>query len=411
MAVNSAKRPSVLLLVTASLGIFFGLLCASFVLWTSLKFLDSDSKIEAVGLMRNMAAFSICISLLNLPAFILSIIRLKGIQIRKITIDLFKLASCFVIVWIIILILYARLAEFKNVGGLMAALTFIMIAIPIWWLVEFARKGIQRPTTLIEWGSLSLGLTVIPFIIIILEGLSIVCIAVLLLLLFYRFQPEILVDIAEVFHLINNVSNSTEVLELLSLRLFQNPKISFFLFLVIGGAAPFLEELIKPLSVWFLLEKPIKPGDGFVIGLISGGAFTLLESTGLVSQLNFRDWHNAVLLRSATAWLHISMSGFVGYGIAKARVVKSWGIALRNLMVAVVLHCLWNSTALLSEYQFITHPNLKIINNWHINFSAAAWLLPVILIAATIIVIRLRSQLAQGQKPEGHSTHLGATKS
>jgi len=169
--------------------------------------------------------------------------------------------------------------------------------------------------------------------------------------------------------------------------------------------------LIKPLSVWFLLEKPIKPGDGFVIGLISGGAFTLLESTGLVSQLDFQDWHNAVLLRSATAWLHISMSGFVGYGIAKARVVKRWGIALRNLTIAVVLHGLWNSTALLSEYQSITDPNLKIINNWHINFSAAAWLLPVILIAATIIVIRLRSQLIQDQKPEGHSTHLGATKS
>lgn len=408
---NSPKIPGVLILVTASLGVFFNLLVAGFMFWSSSKILGSENMLEAVTNIRKTATLSIGIGILNLPAFVLSIKRLKGIQFRRKTQSLFKSATWLFIAWIILMFLLQRHAKFQNYGGLRAALTFILIAIPIWWLVEFARKGIQRQDTLIEYGSLSLGLTFIPFVIIILEGLSILFIIFLFLLLCFYFQPKILTNIAEIIHLINNVSNSSGEWELVTFRLFQNRQIAFLLFLIVGAAAPLIEELLKPLSVWLLSNKPIRPRDGFVLGLIGGGAFALLESTVLVTQLSKQDWLIAILLRAATAWLHISMSGLVGYGIAKARSVNHWRIALRNLAIATGLHGLWNSIAIISDYRSIAYPTSMTTNTRLINFSFIAWLLPFMLIAATIITIRLRSHIIQEQESEKYLMPIGTLNS
>ena len=74
-------------------------------------------------------------------------------------------------------------------------------------------------------------------------------------------------------------------LEQLMVELSRNPVIAFALFLMIGVLAPLVEELFKPMALWFLLKRPLKDSEGFSLGLISGGALPCSKAAGLVSQI------------------------------------------------------------------------------------------------------------------------------
>ena len=39
-------------------------------------------------------------------------------------------------------------------------------------------------------------------------------------------------------------------------ELARNPVVAFALFLMVGVLAPFVEELFKPMALWFLLKRP-----------------------------------------------------------------------------------------------------------------------------------------------------------
>jgi hypothetical protein len=161
-------------------------------------------------------------------------------------------------------------------------------------------------------------------------------------------EPEALRQIGEILKNLENYQGSLEQVERLIYDLAQNPAVAFGLFLVIGVLAPFVEELFKPMAIWFLLNRPLKESEGFSLGLISGGAFALLESAGLVGQIGADTWLYAVVLRAATGMLHIGLSGWVGYGFVKSWNRKRFARSLLYLLTAGALHGTWNTMALLS---------------------------------------------------------------
>jgi len=67
-----------------------------------------------------------------------------------------------------------------------------------------------------------------------------------------------------------------------------------------------------------------------------------------------------VALRSATAVLHIGLSGMLGYGITYAWNHKSIGTAARYLFSAVGLHGLWNAMALVSGFSAISATSVAL---------------------------------------------------
>jgi len=232
---------------------------------------------------------------------------------------------------------------------LLAPLTVLGIAIPVWWLIEFGRRKLPRSTTLREWGSLSIGLTVAPMIIMIIETLLIVVVGVFLIFALST-QSDFMQEISRIFQDLDITKGDLESLEDLLLQLAQNPMLASTLLFVIGFVAPFIEEVFKPMAIWFLLRHPIKPHEGFSLGMISGGAFALLESTGLVSQIGPEDWLAAISLRAATGVLHIGLSGFVGYSLTKAWPEKHYSQIFLNLLIATGLHGAWNALALINGY-------------------------------------------------------------
>lgn len=253
------------------------------------------------------------------------------------------------IFWIILVIAGNFLSRSETAISVLAPITVLAIAIPVWWLVEFARKGLDRPKLFKEWGTITVGLTLTPISIIIIETI-LAGIAAVVILIFIGLQPSRLDQILALTNSLDPAQGGLEALDQLLSNLAQDPLVAAGIFLIIGLIAPFTEELIKPLAVWFNLKPTLSAKDGFVLGLVSGGAFALLESAGMVNQISVHDWTEAILLRSATGVLHIGLSGLVGYGIGRARSEKRWGFAISYLLAAALLHGLWNSMALVSTF-------------------------------------------------------------
>lgn len=334
------------MLLLSSLGILISLLFALLSIWGG--FDDYTPAADSLIFLSTGALFFF-ISLLNLPALILSIRKLSGRSEHKNIPSLYKAASIAMIFWAILVCTGYFLSKTGAAITALAPITVLSIAIPVWWLVEFARKGLERPKSAKEWGTLTIGLTLTPVSIMIIEILFAI-IAVVVVLIFLGFQPGRLDQLLVLAESFDPSQGGMEALDQLLSSLAQDPLIAAGLFLIIGVIAPFTEELIKPLAVWFRIRSSLSAKDGFILGLISGGAFALLESAGMVNQISTQDWTEAVLLRAATGVLHIGLSGLVGYGIGRARSEKRWGLAILYLLSAALLHGLWNSMALVSTF-------------------------------------------------------------
>lgn len=348
------------MLLLSSLGILFSLSISAFVIWDSLELLaQNDSTSFEILTNLSIGSLILFIGLLNLPALIYSIKELKGKEIETKIPSLFKKASMIMAGWILLLAAGFWISQSQTVSYVLAPMTILAIAIPVWWLVELARHGLKRPLPSREWDTLTIGLTLSPLVIIIIETMLALVIG-LVVVMILGLQPGTLTHIMDLSNQMELSQGGLEDLENLLFNLAQDPLIASAIFLVVGVIAPFTEELFKPLAVWILPRRSLNLKDGFILGLISGGAFALLESASLVSQIESDDWLIGVAMRSAAGLLHISLSGLVGYGIAKAKCEKRWGVALLDLLAASILHGLWNSMAMLNGYSATNLPAISI---------------------------------------------------
>jgi hypothetical protein len=404
MPENRKKLPGVLLLLLSALGFLFGLGGALLTLIGLPLYGDGVGFTETLSVVSS-GLLSLLIALLNLPAFVVSIRYLGGKTIGVAVKSLFVPASLSLILWGGALALGSFAIESARNPLLVAALTVLAVIIPIWWLVEFSRRRLDRSNAVREWGALAVGLTASPLIIMVVEILLMLAVGVGVFFALST-QPEAIRQISEIFRNIDDYRGSLEQLETLIYDLAQNPMVAGGLFLVIGILAPFVEEFFKPMAIWFLLKRPLKDHEGFSLGLISGGAFALLESTGLVGQIAPDTWLSAVVLRAATGLLHIGLSGLVGYGL-----VKTWnrGVFARSLLyllAAGALHGAWNSLALLSG--FATSPMQTSSAGFEPTVQSVLPIIgmAVVFFAVLIIVLRIHRNL-RTTPPETHSDGIG----
>lgn len=347
--------PGVLLLMLSALGFLFGLGVALLTL--------AGSRVAGLDAMDFPQAFpkysvgllAVAVALLNIPAFILSIryLRAKPVAVRQRS--LFKPASLSLVLWVIALAGGFWATRPPGAALIAALMTVLAVVIPIWWLVEFSRRGLPRVNAAREWGTLAVGLSVAPLIIMAAEIFLLLVVGVGVFFALSA-QPGFTQQMAEALQNIEMNQGSLEELEKLLFGLAQNPLIAAAILATLGFLAPFIEEFFKPMAIWFLLKRPLKDHEGFSLGLISGGAFALLESAGLMAQMSAETWLTAVALRAATGLLHVGLSGLAGYGLARAWNQKHFARALLYLAAAGLLHGAWNFLALLNGFSSISMP-------------------------------------------------------
>jgi RsiW-degrading membrane proteinase PrsW (M82 family) len=349
MAPKRTKIPSILLLILSALGILFGGFIAGITLVDAYLFsTDNLSTTDILSITTtSLLSFSVCV--LNLPTFIATIRNLKQKPSRHPLPILFKKANYLIVFWLFIILIGYFISQNETAVFLLAPLTIIAVSIPVFWLIEFARQGLPRSTKLREWGTLTIGITITPIIIIFVE-MMVVAIIIVVVMIGLGFQTNLIDQITPFLENINLYQGGIGELEQILYDLMKNPIISAGIFLTIGLLAPLIEEIFKPMAIWFLLRRPLKEYEGFSLGLISGGAFALLESAGMVIRMNAQDWLPAVALRAATGVLHIGLSGLVGYGLTRSWNQKQYGKGIVYVFSATLLHGGWNSVALLSGF-------------------------------------------------------------
>ena len=228
-------------------------------------------------------------------------------------------------------------------------LTIPAAVLPLGLLFGLGTRDLPLGSRWQTWSLLGLGMTLIPFILLILE----VVIALILffgVMVYLITQPELIYRLQGISQQILTVGpQSDEARELLSPFL-TKPGVILMALLYTALLVPAVEELFKPLGVWLLGSKLDSPAQGFALGALSGASYALIETIGVSGQGG--EWASLLFTRIGTGLLHITTSALMGAAIVAAIRQRRYLRLLGTYLLAVTLHGLWNSSAIL--YTFST---------------------------------------------------------
>ncbi len=336
-----------------------------------------------------LGCVAIACLILLIPSFVLSIHRLQGKYHPPVLSNnrrLFFLASLGLVLWAGILLIGETLIQTPALHILLPILAVLGAGLPIWWIVELGRSRLSAGSSQRGWGLFGFSLTVTPPLILIVESIILI-VAFLFLLVALSGTPQFK-SLIEDF--INSAASGAipdlHAYDSFFTDLIQKPYVLLGLLAVTSLIIPFLEELLKPLALLVVANRNPTPSQGFVGGLICGAAFAFLETSGTLASGIDSGWVVLVLMRLGTGLLHITASGLVGLGLARAWQAKKSRYFFRYYLLAVLMHGVWNAFGVMLGYLPIIGPSFEM------NLPLASWMARVapymlILFSAGLLVL------------------------
>lgn len=314
--------------------------------------LFDDARLDSIfGLAWASGIFGLA----ALPSLVLAVRRLLAPDRAQVSAPgRFRLASLLMLVWP--LALAGGFAAQKSGAPLWVFLPLHTLAtiLPLWWMVEFSRRGLQGGTAQRGWGSFNFALFVSNPLAVIVElvgGIG----GLMAIGVFLASKPEIATRLEQLQSDIFALQNDPAALQELFMPFFSDPIILLVALVAIAGLVPLLEELFKPLAVWAMGGRKITPAEGFVLGAIAGGAFAVQET--LLSALSVapESWLGVIVGRAGTGALHVTTTALMGRAIAEVWNGGSWLRAVGTYLAVVLMHGAWNTFSVLSGFgQFFT---------------------------------------------------------
>ncbi len=127
-------------------------------------------------------------------------------------------------------------------------------------------------------------------------------------------------------------------------RLLRNPVLLMLAFIGAVIAAPIVEEGIKAFGLRWLRRWIRQPADGWLLGLSIGFGFGILEGAFNLDAAG--SWFAGGWVRLAALLLHGLATSLSGLGYARSLRIQQRGPLWRGYRNAVILHGLWNASAL-----------------------------------------------------------------
>jgi hypothetical protein len=190
------------------------------------------------------------------------------------------------------------------------------------------------------WGQFTGGLWLSPMIALILEMLAAIPLVVLL---FAYVLTE--VDPREFIEpLTSGVPLDQNTLDTQLQALFSQPLLIITGIMFVTLLIPLIEELVKTIGLWPMLRRGLSPLYAFSGGVVAGGAYGLFEAFFLVQP--GEEWAALMVARAGATAMHMITTGMTSLGLAQAIKDKKWPTALRYYFYAVLLHGIWNLTAI-----------------------------------------------------------------
>jgi hypothetical protein len=328
-------------LISFSLAILLVYLGVSGVLSKENSAMDATSMFMLAGLIA-------AIGLLNIPSIALAIRSLGGKQYEtEIRTSPFRMASLALISLPVWLFAGQSITQTSLAAWLLPWINILALLIPIWWLVEFGRRQLPSGSPQRSWGLISVSLGITPLITLLAE-LVVIIFVLLAVFASLSSDPLWMDKFNQLIIQFNQSRPDPQFFESFFKDLLATPLVVTAIFLTVGLIMPLMEELLKPLGLWVLRKRLLTPAEGFSGGLICGAGFALVESATLIAQNGGgSDWGQMVLLRIGTSLLHMTASGFVGWGLASAWKQQKYGRTLVTLLAATGVHGAWNSLAIL----------------------------------------------------------------
>jgi hypothetical protein len=226
-------------------------------------------------------------------------------------------------------------------------LTIPAVMLPIWLLTSLGARDLSLGSRWRAGSVLGLSLTITPFILFALE-----VVVIILIFIFVVMYAVATPDVAAEFeHLSRQFMfidpESDEAIKLL-LPYFVKPGVLVPVALFFSVVIPLLEELLKPLAVWLLVNKLESAGQGFALGALSGAGFAIIETFNVSGQM--AEWGGLLFTRIGTGLLHITTSALMGGAIYLAFRERRYLRLVASYLLVVLLHGLWNFAAVANSF-------------------------------------------------------------
>ena len=240
------------------------------------------------------------------------------------------------------------LSGLKTVNWLiLPILTVPAVVLPLGALLALGTRNLPLATRWQSWSILGLGMTLIPFVLLILE-IGIAIIIFFGVIAYIMTQPELAYRLQGLSQQILVLGPQSEAaLDLLS-PLLTKPGVIVTALIYTALFVPAVEELFKPLGVWLLARKLDSPAQGFALGALSGASYALIETIGVSGQNG--EWATLLFTRIGTGLLHITTSALMGAAIVFALRQRRYLRLVGTYILAITLHGLWNTFAILYSF-------------------------------------------------------------
>jgi len=338
---------SVLFLVFSSLGMLLGLGGAVMLAFLGLVALVAG---EAGGVQQvtgalSLAATALLVALLCLPGVIHAYRALRGHvrPMRPLGRGLPWL-TLGVLAWPLLVGLYGALEKAPGAWLVLPPLIVVSALLPLLWFLYLGAQGLALDWESDGWGVISTSLVItMPLILVVEVGLFLVL--AVGAFVWVAGRPELAQQLQDLVRTLETVD--PRVLEAYLQDVFSQPGVLTLLLLLVAGAIPLIEEFFKPLAVWTFAGRKITPAQGYLIGLLAGACFALLENLSALSGVAGMGSLPTLVGRLGTALLHMTTSGLVGWSLASAWQGHGPWRVLGTYLLAVFLHSLWNAFGLL----------------------------------------------------------------
>jgi hypothetical protein len=313
-------------------------------------FLPESNDAGEPGLLFSFAAVGIVLALLVLPSVILAARRLSGSSVSG---GIFatrltrKHATWLGLAYILVLLgglLFSNLPRLEWLA--MPILNVLALGLPVILLLWLGTKNLPPFSSQRNWTIFNLGMTLSPFVIMVIELLAIFTGMLLLIVALTFFIPDLPAWVEEFSTMIESAQGTMEFPEDEVIGLLRSPLVVGVILFFTSALVPLVEESIKPIGLWLLAGRDLTPQDGWVLGLLSGAGFALIENLGnlVVGQ----GWLSLALARGGATALHMFNTAIIGYTFVLSRRQKRWRTVILAFLGTLLLHALWNSVAVIA---------------------------------------------------------------
>lgn len=230
---------------------------------------------------------------------------------------------------------------------LLPPLHLLAVGIPVGWMLFLAVRELPLGSSQRLWGIFDSGLILAPALITIFELVA--AIGFMVLASFYiASQPELLNKIMSLAATMQEAPPSPEVLLEEFGPYLTRPSVLFAVLVFGAVIVPLIEELLKPIGVWLLAKRRLRPAAGFAAGALSGAGYALFESLALTS--GGQEWPALMIARIGTAGVHILTTAITGWALVQAWTRRRYLLLGITYLTAVAIHGLWNGLTIASAF-------------------------------------------------------------